>query len=276
MSMAEQQSPHADVPAAERPLMAEIEIVIADFQKRFAEMSKTPPGPDGYSSKLLTTYASLQVECASRLDAFAARAHAFDAAAPGATSAYLSSIVTDLRAKLKETIYVAAFKVVREDLLELIARLPVQAPATANSMDLYMSLAGLREIEQRIAAFEPRVRELEAEGYPSLRTWMTASSQLVSEQLAAMQKRIDEYRPPAPPPPPPPPPVMPPSYAMQPAPAAGPSAAQLQAAAASEAAFQRESFRIQAETHQAILDSMQRMHERQVAMDADIAKMNDY
>jgi hypothetical protein len=276
--MPEQTSSHPDVPAPERPLMAEIEQTIADYQKRFAEMAQTPPGSDGYSSKMLTTYAALQVECASRFDAFAARARAFDTATPGAASAFLQPIVNDLRAKIKESIYVAAFKVVREDLHDCIADLRVSAPANANSMDLYTVLSQLQRLEERIAAFEPRARELEAEGSASLRTWLTSSTQLVSQQLATIQKRIAEYGPPAPVPAPPA--TAPPTYTPQAsAPAQAPSgisAAQLQAAAESQAAYQRESFRIAAETRQDILDTMQRMHERQVAMDADIAKMDRY
>jgi hypothetical protein len=145
--------------------------VIARYQARCAQFVG-PPGENGYSTQTLVSLVALLVEFQGRLETFSP-----------ADRASVAATLIELRQSLEEASYLAEFKMVRD---EFVAAAKTES-AGDSSMDLDESLARFEEFKRRFASFEGRAAELEAQGKPGLRKWLTPALGAADSQVARLQ-----------------------------------------------------------------------------------------
>jgi hypothetical protein len=181
--------------ASEQKIEAEIERVYQECYSRVAALLASP-GATGYSAQVLTGCVALYVEYESRFAGLALAAREFDVGKTSTASQRLSALLDELRRKLKEASYMAAFKVVYEKFDAYLAALPTKLPPNVTLPALGDCLSDLGEFEKSFQGFEPRAKELAAEGVlPFMREkWLTPLVEVTRRHIAAIKKRGDDLR----------------------------------------------------------------------------------
>jgi hypothetical protein len=176
-------------------LQADIEATYQEFCTRSAALLSSP-GATGYSAEVLTGFVAMCVDYESHLAALGSLAQTFDAGKPSTASQRLAVLNGELRKKLKEASFMAAFKVVYEDFAAYVNALPTAFPANASLIDLTLGLQRLEDFQKRFRSFEPRAAELAGEGLmPTVQEkWLSPLAEICQAHISAMQKRCDELR----------------------------------------------------------------------------------
>jgi hypothetical protein len=181
--------------ASEQKLEAEIERVYQECSSRVAALL-VAPGATGYSAQVLTACVALYVEYESSFAGLVLAAREFDVGKTSGASQRLSALIHELRQKLKEASYMAAFKVVYEKFDAYVAALPTKLPPNVTLAALGDCLNDLSEFEKSFQGFEPRAKELAAEGLlPFMQEkWLTPLVEVTRRHIAAIKKRGDDLR----------------------------------------------------------------------------------
>jgi hypothetical protein len=175
----------------EQSLEAEIEQTRQQLVNLWNSLLPPPPNPQGYSAFTLTSLIGPLVDYDGRFAGLEQRARAFDRDQPCAASQHLAALRGEIQRQMKETSFMASFKVTYEKYEAYIHAMPMTVPQDASVAAINASIQTLREFDQAFHGFQPRASQLASEGVlPQMQEkWLNPMFQSTQQHIANMQAR---------------------------------------------------------------------------------------
>jgi hypothetical protein len=173
---------------SDQNLLGEIEYVSLQYQSRLSQFKPAADG-SGYSSQTLAFYVATLIEIENRLNRFDLQIKPGDLGKTDTASQRFVTMRQELRLNLKEAAYMTPFKSVLEQFWAYVMSLPSALPANANAAALEAASNRFAEFGQVLHTFEAHVSELELQGRPAFRKWLTYALAGLQTQITTIQKR---------------------------------------------------------------------------------------
>jgi hypothetical protein len=175
----------------EQVLEADIEQTRQQLTQLWTSLLPPVPSPQGPSAFALTSIIGPLVEYDGRFAVLEQRARAFDRDQPCPASQHLAAMRHEIQQKIKESSFMASFKMTYEKYETYIIALPVTVPDNASPALIATCIQTLREFDQAFRGFVPRSVQLAAEGIlPHMQErWFNTIFQSTQQHIANMQAR---------------------------------------------------------------------------------------